>query len=239
MGRVEGKHVVITGAAQGIGLGCARVFAAEGARVSAFDLKPPADLGEQVAFHACDVRRREEIERALAASRARFGPIDCVLHVAGTAWHSDLAHNTDADYDAMMDVHVRAAFHLLRGVVDEWKARGAGKFIGVTSPAAVRGQVNGTIYSAAKSALIGIVRSAALELAPHGIQVNAILPMAATPMTEIARVDPEINAKYLSRVPLGRWGEPDEIGRVFLFLASSDADYITGVVLPVDGGRIL
>ena len=103
----------------------------------------------------------------------------------------------------------------------------------MTSPAAVRGQVDGTIYSAAKSALIGIVRSAALELAPYDVQVNAVLPMAATPMTEIVRDDPAVNAKYLARVPLGRWGEPDEIGRVFLFLASRDADYITGVVLPV------
>lgn len=239
MGRLENRHFVVTGGAQGIGLGCARVFVGEGARVSTLDLREPPDLGERCGFVSCDVRRREAVEAALAAARARFGPIDGVLHVAGTAWHAELERNTDEDYDAMMDVHVRATFHLLRGVVDEWKARRSGKFIGVTSPAAVRGQVNGTIYSAAKSALIGIVRSAALELAPWNVQVNAILPMAATPMTEIARTDPAINARYLARVPLGRWGEPEEIGRAFLFLASSDADYVTGVVLPVDGGRIL
>lgn len=239
MGRLDGQHVVITGAAQGIGLGCARVFCGEGARVSAFDLKSPPALGANLSFHSCDMRRREAVEAALAQARSEFGPIDCVLHIAGTAWHAEIAQNTDEDYDAMMDVHVRGALHLLRGVVDEWKVRRRGKFIGVTSPAAVRGQVNGTIYSAAKSALIGIVRSAALELAPYNVQVNAVLPMAATPMTEIVRIDPAVDAKYLSRVPLGRWGEPDEIGRVFLFLASRDADYITGVVLPVDGGRIL
>ncbi len=239
MGRLDQRHFVITGSAQGIGLGCARVFLAEGARVSALDLHAPPELGGQCGFVPCDVRRRENVEAALAGARERFGPIDGVLHVAGTAWHAEIEHNRDEDYDAMMDVHVRATFHLLRGVVGEWKARRAGKFIGVTSPAAVRGQVNGTIYSAAKSALIGIVRSAALELAPWNIQVNAILPMAATPMTEIARTDPTVNARYLARVPLGRWGEPEEIGRAFLFLASSDADYVTGVVLPVDGGRIL
>ncbi|MBY0401033.1 SDR family oxidoreductase [Myxococcota bacterium] len=239
MGRVEGKHVVITGAAQGIGLGCARVFLEEGARVSALDLKTPPALGENAAHLACDVRRREVVDDALARARTRFGPIDVVLHVAGTAWHAELENNTDADYDAMMDVHVRSALHLLRGVVGEWKARRAGKFIGVTSPAAVRGQVNGTIYSAAKSALIGIVRSAALELAPWNVQVNAVLPMAATPMAEIVRSDPALDARYLARVPLGRWGEPEEIARTFLFLASRDADYVTGVVLPVDGGRII
>lgn len=239
MGRLVGRHAVITGAAQGIGLGCARVFLEEGARVSALDQKAPPDLGPESAFFACDVRRRDAVFAALAAARARFGPIDCVLHIAGTAWHAEIANNTDPDYDAMMDVHVRACFHLLAGVVDEWKARRRGKFIGVTSPAAERGQVNGTIYSAAKSAVVGIVRSAALELAPWNVQVNAVLPMAATPMTEIARTDPEVNARYLARVPLGRWGEPEEIARAFVFLASSEADYVTGVVLPIDGGRIL
>lgn len=239
MGRMDGRHVLITGAAQGIGLGCVQVFLEEGARISGLDLKEPSPLGERFLGLACDVRRREAVDDALAAARARFGPIDAVLHVAGTAWHTEVERNTDADYDAMMDVHVRAALHLLRGVVPEWKARRAGKFIGVTSPAAVRGQVNGTIYSAAKSALIGIVRSAALELAPWNVQVNAVLPMAATPMTAIVRDDPSVDARYLARVPLGRWGEPEEIARSFLFLASRDADYITGVVLPVDGGRTL
>jgi 3-oxoacyl-[acyl-carrier protein] reductase len=123
-----------------------------------------------------------------------------------------------------MDVQVRSALHLLRGVVGDWKERRAGKFLGVTSPAAMRGQVHGTIYSAAKSALIGIVRSAALELAPLSVQVNAVLPMAATPMTDVVRSDPALDARDLARDPLGRWDEPEEIARTFLYLASRDGD---------------
>lgn len=239
MRRLDGKHAVITGAAQGIGLGCATVFEREGASVSMLDLRTAPDLGANSTQIECDVRRRESIDAALAAARERFGPIDIVAHIAGTAWHVDLAEMTDDDYEQMMDTHVRSAFSLLRNVVPEWQERRSGKFIGVTSPAAVRGQAHGTAYSAAKSAILGLVKSAALELAPYNIQVNCVLPMAATPMTAETRADADVNATYLKRVPLGRWGEPEEIAGAFVFLASAEADYVTGHMLPIDGGRII
>jgi 3-oxoacyl-[acyl-carrier protein] reductase len=249
--RFVGRHCVVTGAAQGIGLACARAYAREGAEVTMLDVlagrlddarreieADPAVTGT-VAAWVCDVRDRPTVERVLREAAARFGPVDVIASIAGTAWHAPLVDMTDDDYQEMMDVHVRGAFNLLRSVVREWIERRRGKFIVVTSPAAARGQVNGSAYSAAKSALVGLVKSAALELGPHNIQVNAVLPMAATPMTAVAWEDEDRNAQYLRNVPLGRWGSPDEIAGAFCFLSSDEGDYITGIVLPVDGGRTI
>jgi 3-oxoacyl-[acyl-carrier protein] reductase len=248
MGRFDGKVAFITGAGQGIGLGIALALATEGADIAIADVEADraqraADQvrrrGATVCVAVCDIRDRAQVDAMLEAGRQRFGPVDIVAHVAGTAWHVSLSEMGDDDYDRLMDVHVRATFHLLRATVEEFKERGSGKFIAVTSPAAVRGQVNGTIYSAAKSAVLGIVRSAALELAPFGAQVNAVLPMAATPMTELVVSDPSVNERYLANVPLHRWGSPVEIARGFLYLASADSDYVTGTVLTIDGGRTI
>lgn len=250
-GVLAGRHCVVTGAAQGLGRACAAVFAREGANVTMLDVKADAleaaaaelavahEAQRRLVTATCDVRDRAAVNAALDAGRRTFGPVDVVASIAGTAWHVSLADMRDEDYDEMMDVHVRGAFNLLRGVVHEWIAQRRGKLIVVTSPAAARGQVLGTAYSAAKSALHGLVKSAALELGPHNIQVNAILPMAATPMTAEARADESRNAFYLRNVPLGRWGSPEEIAESFLYLASPAGDYVTGVVLPVDGGRTI
>lgn len=250
-GRLEGRHCVVTGAAQGLGEAVARRYAAEGASVTMLDLDEvgvrrahdaidadPATTGE-VWSTACDVAHRSAVEAAIAGGRDRFGPVDVVASVAGIAYHVPLLSMTDDDYERMMDVHVRGAFNLLRTVVAEWTGRQQGKFIAVTSPAAARGQVNGSAYSAAKAALHGLVRSAARELGPVNVQVNAILPMADTPMTAEVIADTAANEVYLSRVPLGRWGRPDEIAAAFCFLASDESDYITGTILPVDGGRTI
>jgi 3-oxoacyl-[acyl-carrier protein] reductase len=248
-GRLAGRHAVVTGAGGGIGAAVATTFVRAGASVTMCDideagleattssLAGDAGAASRVLALPCDVRDRAQVNATVAEGRRRFGPVDVVASIAGTAWHVPIAEITDEDYDTMMDVHVRANFHLLRATVDEFRERRKGKFIAVTSPAAVRGQIHGTIYSAAKSAVLGIVRSAALELAPFGVQVNAVLPMAATPMTEVVTSDATVNERYLANVPLARWGRPEEIALGFLYLASTDADYVTGTVLSIDGGR--
>jgi 3-oxoacyl-[acyl-carrier protein] reductase len=250
-GRLAGRHAVVTGAGGGIGAAVAMTFARAGASVTMCDIDQAGldattgaiaadgDATGQVHASICDVRDRAQVNATVDDGRRRFGPVDIVASIAGTAWHVPITDMTDDDYDALMDVHVRANFHLLRATVEEFRQRRRGKFIAVTSPAAVRGQLNGTIYSAAKSAVTGIVRSAALELAPFGVQVNAVLPMADTPMTEVVTSDESLNERYLANVPLARWGRPEEIALGFLYLASPDADYVTGIVLPIDGGRTI
>lgn len=244
---LDGQHAVVTGAASGLGQAVAIELAAAGARVTLLDRAPQVQaVAESISTEVAsaggcrvDCGITQAVHDVLDSARAARGLIDIVVHAAGNGVHQELGGFDDQLYEATFDVHVRALFALTSGVLEDWRARGGGTLLAVTSPAAVRGQVDGGIYSAAKSAVIGFVRSAALELAPHGVRVNAILPMAATPMTSEVRHDPALDATYLQRVPLGRWGTPEEIAAFCRFIVSDRGSYITGAVLPIDGGRSL
>lgn len=244
---LEGRHAVVTGAAGGIGRAVAEELLAAGALVSAFDRDPQIGmLGDELeqdertlGVAIVDCGSTGEVHRAVGQARAARGPVGIVVHAAGIGVHEPLAVFSDALYDRTFDVHVRGLFALTSAVHDDWEGGGGGAVLAVTSPAALRGQDHGAVYAAAKSAVIGFVRSAALELAPLGVRANALLPMAATPMTAAVRSDPDLDARYLERVPLGRWGTPEEIARFARFLVSDAGSYITGAVLPIDGGRTI
>ena len=243
--QLAGRTAFVTGGGQGIGEAIARAFAAEGAHVCVADIdlaraQALAErLGDSAVAVECDVAKRESVDRAVAAATARVGPIDILVNNAGIIRPAMLHKMTDVQWQAVLDVHLAGTFHCLQAVAPSMMERRYGRVINVTSTAGVQGTIGQINYSAAKAGIVGITMSAARELAPYGVTVNAIAPGAATPMTETIRTDPRFREKYLARIPLGRWADAAEIAPVFVFFASDAASYVTGQILAADGGMTI
>lgn len=246
--QLAGKAAIVTGAAQGIGAAVARAYAAEGARVALVDLAGDRAEAAAAALRAqgadalgigCDVARREDVDAMVAAAVQRFGQVDILVNNAGITRPAMLHRMTDEQWDSVLAVHVTGSFHCLRAVAPGMIERRYGRVINVTSAAGLVGTIGQVNYSAAKAALVGLTMSAARELAKSGIVVNAVAPGAATPMTDTIRTDPRFRDKYLERIPVGRWAEPEEIAPVFVFLASAGAAFVTGQVIAADGGMTI
>ena len=243
--QLAGRTAFVTGGGQGIGEAIARAFAAEGAHVCVADIDLARAqalaqrLGDSAVAVECDVAKRESVDRAVAAATARVGPIDILVNNAGIIRPAMLHKMTDVQWQAVLDVHLAGTFHCLQAVAPSMMERRYGRVINVTSTAGVQGTIGQINYSAAKAGIVGITMSAARELAPYGVTVNAIAPGAATPMTETIRTDPRFREKYLARIPLGRWADAAEIAPVFVFFASDAASYVTGQILAADGGMTI
>jgi 3-oxoacyl-[acyl-carrier protein] reductase len=172
----------------------------------------------------------------VATVEERFGRVDILVNNAGIIRPAMLHKMTEEQWDAVLGVHLKGSFNCLQAVAPGMMERGYGRIINLTSTAGVQGTIGQINYSAAKAGILGLTMSAAKELAKYGITVNAVAPGAATPMTETIRTDERFKEKYLDRIPMGRWAEPDEIAPVFLFFASDAASYVTGQMLAADGG---
>jgi glucose 1-dehydrogenase len=250
MGKLDGKVALVTGAAQGIGLACAQALAREGAQVLVTDINEVAGrgavvhlraAGADVAFEACDVSRKNQVERAVAAAVGQFGKLDILVANAGIVHAAEFLELEEADFERVLAVNLKGVFLVGQAAARRMVQQGhGGAIVNMSSVNALLAIPNQVPYVVSKGAINQLTKVMALSLAPHGIRVNGIGP--GTILTELARNavlgNREAERRILSRTPLGRMGEPDEIGKVAAFLASDDASYLTGQTLYPDGGRL-
>jgi 3-oxoacyl-[acyl-carrier protein] reductase len=245
--RLKDKTALITGAAQGFGLGIARRFAEEGARVAILDQNegPAREAAEKIGRGSialgCDVTDGKALEAAVGRVIEAFGRLDIVVNNAGTTHRNKpMLEVTEEEYDRVFDVNVKSIFLMSRAVIPHFRAMGGGAIVNIGSTAGIRPRPGLTWYNASKGAVNLLTKSMAVELAPDAIRVNAIAPVAGeTPLlaTFMGEDTPEKRAAFRATIPLGRLSTPQDIANAALYLSSDDASMVTGVVLEVDGGR--
>ena len=250
MGQLDGKVALITGAASGFGEGTARLFAREGAKVIIADLneagaqRVAGEIGANALAVQADVSRREDIQRIVQEGVEKFGSLDIVINNAAiTHKNQSLMDVDEATFDRMFAVNVKSIYLMAQAVVPVMRQQGKGVILNIGSTAGIRPRPGLTWYNGSKGAVNVLSKSMAVELAPDKIRVNAICPvMGVTGLFELFMGlpdTPENRQKFQSTIPLGRFCQPEDIAAAALFLASDAAEFITGVELPVDGGRTI
>jgi len=248
--RLEGKRTLVTGAASGFGKGIAETYIREGAKVAVVDLngdgaKAVADeLGENAIAVTCDVSEGDQVQTAVDATVEAFGGLDIVVNNAGwTNPNRPLMDTDEATFRKIYDINVLSIFHMTKVCVPLWRKSGGGVMLNIGSTAGIRPRPGLTWYNSSKGAVNLMTRSLAVELAPDNIRVCGIAPvMGATALLEqfMGVPDtPENRAKFIATIPMGRLSEAQDIANAALYLGSDEAEFITGVILEVDGGRTI
>ncbi|HZG29906.1 3-oxoacyl-[acyl-carrier protein] reductase [Ensifer adhaerens] len=247
--RLEGKAAIVTGGASGFGAGIVRKFIAEGARVMVADINGAAaeafarELGGSAISCEVDVSKEESVAAMAQAALAAFGKVDILVNNAGvTHLPSAMEDVSEADFDRVISVNVKSVYLTARHLVPHMKARGTGAILNVASTGGVSPRPRLSWYNASKGWMITATRGMAIELAPAGVRVNAINPVAGeTPLLKsfMGEDTPDIRAKFLASIPIGRFSTPEDMGNAACFLCSDEASMITGVAMEVDGGRCI
>jgi NAD(P)-dependent dehydrogenase (short-subunit alcohol dehydrogenase family) len=241
--RLDGRTALITGGGDGVGLGVARAMAAAGARVVLAGRREDAvrDAAAELGGEATGVVLDVSDLAALPETVAQLGPVDILVNNAGNHARAAALEHGDADFAAVLDVHLRGAFALTREVARAMAERGGGAVVFISSVNALIGLPAAPGYAAAKGAQLSLTRALAAEWAPLGVRVNAIVSgWIDTGMSQrIFNADPARGERVRQRVPMGRFGSAEDVGRAAVYLCSPAAAYVTGTALPVDGGALI
>jgi 2-dehydro-3-deoxy-D-gluconate 5-dehydrogenase len=241
---LSGRVAAVTGANTGLGRAIAEALAAAGADIAAIGRSDPADtlaavraLGRRALWVSADLGAKPDYARIVADIAGPLGGLHILVNNAGIIRRNNAIDFTEADWDAVLDVNLKSVFFLSQAAARHMIPAGGGKIINIASMLSFQGGIRVPSYTASKSGIAGLTRLLANEWAMSGINVNAIAPgYFATNNTAALQADVKRNAEILGRIPAGRWGDPKDLGGAAVFLASSAANYVQGIILPVDGG---
>jgi len=243
--RLDGKVAVVTGARKGLGFGIAGGLAEAGADIVGVGPLPMPEtekavtsLGRKFLYVEADLTSQERIPDIVAETVAGLGSLDILVNNAGIIRRADILEFSEKDWDDVMNVNLKSLFFLSQEAARQMEKQGrGGKIVNIASMLSFQGGIRVPSYTASKSAVGGLTKLLANELAKFGIQVNAIAPgYMATDNTEALQKDPVRNKEILARIPVGRWGTPDDLKGAAVFLSSAASDYVTGYIVAVDGG---
>lgn len=241
--RLQNKVALITGAANGIGLATAKRFAQEGAKLILWDVSPKgSDVAGTLQQQGCDaifkqvsVTSQDEVLQGVTEAMAHFGRIDILINNAGITRDRTLLKMTKQEWDDVIAVNLTGVFNCTQAVAPIMKEQNYGRIVSASSNVAIRGNFGQTNYVATKSAIIGMTKVWAMELGRYGITANCIAPgFITTAMTDL--MPEEVRKQSLPHIPLGKWGVPGDIANGYLYLASDEAAFVSGICLTIDGG---